>query len=85
MSPLFASSDHEYDAGMTQAIGRARRFGQKREVHTYHLLVKNTYEVNIYQKAHSSKLVERQGVPVLVPEEQVSPDDVAYEGEELPE
>ncbi|KAF4768752.1 hypothetical protein HAV15_002601 [Penicillium sp. str.  len=85
LSPFFASSDHEYDAGMTQAIGRARRFGQKREVHTYHLLVKNTYEVNIFQKAHSGKLVERQGVPVLVPEEQVSPDDVAYEGEELPE
>ncbi|KAJ5401047.1 hypothetical protein N7465_011536 [Penicillium sp. CMV-2018d] len=85
LSPYFASSDHEYDAGMTQAIGRARRFGQKREVHTYHLLVKNTYEVNIFQKAQSGKLVERQGVPVLVPEGQVSPNDVAYEGEELPE
>ncbi|CAI7647065.1 unnamed protein product [Penicillium viridicatum] len=85
LSPYFASSDHEYDAGMTQAIGRARRFGQKRAVHTYHLLVKNTYEVNIFQKAQSSKLVERQGVPVLVPEGQVSPNDVAYEGEELPE
>lgn len=70
---------------MTQAIGRARRFGQKREVHTYHLLVKNTYEVNIFQQAQSSKLVERQGVPVLVPEGQVLPDDVAMEGEELPE
>ncbi|KAJ9490088.1 hypothetical protein VN97_g3187 [Penicillium thymicola] len=85
LSPYFASSGHEYQAGMTQAIGRARRFGQKREVHTYHLLVKNTYEVNIFQKAQSGKLVERQGVPVLVPEGQVLPDDVAMEGEELPE
>lgn len=70
---------------MTQAIGRARRSGQKRDVHVYHLLVKNTYEVNIFQRAQSSKLVERQGVPTLVPEGSVLPDDVAYEGEELPE
>ena len=70
---------------MIQAIGRARRFGQKRKVHAYHLLVKNTYEVNIFQKAQSSKLVERQGIPVLVPEGEVLLDDVAYEGEELPE
>ncbi|KOS41539.1 hypothetical protein ACN38_g7593 [Penicillium nordicum] len=85
LCPYFASSEHEYQAGMTQAIGRARRFGQKRAVHTYHMLVKNTYEVNIFQQAQSSKLVERQGVPVLVPEGQVLPDDVAMEGEELPE
>ncbi|KAG0153373.1 hypothetical protein PDIDSM_5226 [Penicillium digitatum] len=85
LSPYYAASDHEYDAGMIQAIGRARRFGQKRKVHAYHLLVKNTYEVNIFQKAQSSKLVERQGIPVLVPEGEVLLDDVAYEGEELPE
>ncbi|CAI7622919.1 unnamed protein product [Penicillium glandicola] len=85
LSPLFVSSRHDYEAGMTQAIGRARRFGQKRHVHVYHLLVKNTYEVNIFQKAHSSKLVERQGVPVLVPEREVLLDDIAYEGDELPE
>ncbi|KAJ5466265.1 hypothetical protein N7530_010052 [Penicillium desertorum] len=83
LSPYFTTSHHDYDSGMTQAIGRARRFGQEREVHAYHLLVKNTYDVNIFQKAQSSKLVERQGVPALVPEESVLPDDVAYEGEEL--
>lgn len=70
---------------MTQAIGRARRFGQTKHVHVYHMLAKNTYEVNIFQRARSSKLVERQGAPVLVPEDAVVPDDVAYEGEELPE
>ena len=70
---------------MTQAIGRARRFGQEREVHVYHLLVKNAYDVNIFQKAQTSKLVERQGVPALIPEGSVLPEDVAYEGEELPE
>ncbi|KAJ5262375.1 hypothetical protein N7524_007680 [Penicillium chrysogenum] len=85
LSPYFTTSHHDYDSGMTQAIGRARRFGQEREVHVYHLLVKNTHDVNIFQKAQSSKLVERQGVPGLVPEESVLPDDVAYEGEELPE
>lgn len=70
---------------MTQAVGRARRFGQEREVHVYHLLVKNTYEVNIFQNAQSSKLVERQGVHVLVPEEEVLPNDIGCEGEEMPE
>ncbi|OQE39104.1 hypothetical protein PENCOP_c007G07200 [Penicillium coprophilum] len=85
LSPLFVGSDHDYEAGMTQAIGRARRFGQTKHVHVYHLLVKNTYDINIFQRARSSKLVEREGVPVLVPEDAVLPDDIAYEGEELPE
>ncbi|KAJ5823911.1 C-5 cytosine methyltransferase [Penicillium robsamsonii] len=85
LSPLFVASSHDYEAGMTQAIGRARRFGQTKHVHVYHMLVKNTYEINIFQRARSSKLVERQGVPVLVREEAVLPDDVAYEGDELPE
>ncbi|OQE11510.1 hypothetical protein PENVUL_c002G04166 [Penicillium vulpinum] len=85
LSPLFVASDHDYEAGMTQAIGRARRFGQTKHVHVYHMLVKNTYDVNIFQQAQSRKLVERQGVPVLVPEKEVLPDDIAYEGEELPE
>ncbi|KGO52427.1 Zinc finger, RING-type [Penicillium expansum] len=85
LSPYHTASDHEYDAGMTQAIGRARRFGQNRKVYAYHLLVKNTYEVNIFQKGQSRKLVERQGVPALIPQEEVLPDDIAYEGEELPE
>ncbi|KAJ5170138.1 C-5 cytosine methyltransferase [Penicillium coprophilum] len=85
LSPLFVGSDHDYEAGMTQAIGRARRFGQTKHVHVYHLLVKNTYDINIFQRARSSKLVEREGVPVLVPEDAVLPDDITYEGEELPE
>ncbi|KAI2676555.1 hypothetical protein CBS147355_5657 [Penicillium roqueforti] len=85
LSPYFAPSDHDFEAGMTQAVGRARRFGQEREVHVYHLLVKNTYEVNIFQNAQSSKLVERQGVHVLVPEEEVLPNDIGCEGEEMPE
>ena len=71
---------------MTQAIGRARRYGQKRKVQVYHLLVKNTYDVNIFQKRHASKLVDRSGVPTLFPEDHVLlPCDTLLEGEYLPD
>ncbi|KAJ5788714.1 hypothetical protein N7457_003704 [Penicillium paradoxum] len=85
LSPYLASSQHEYESSMTQAIGRARRFGQKKTVHVYHLLVRNTYDVNIYQKAHGGRLIERNGIPALVPEREVLPSDIRYEGNVLPE
>jgi hypothetical protein len=66
LSPFFTSSQHDWEAGMTQAIGRARRFGQERTVHVYHL-VKHTYDANIFQKRHEKNLVDRNGVPTLVP------------------
>jgi hypothetical protein len=86
LSPLFVSTQHDWEAGMTQAIGRARRYGQQRDVHVYHLLVKNTCEINIFQKRHTSKLVDRSGVPTLLPEDQVLlEDDTLLEGEYLPD
>ncbi|KAJ5146087.1 C-5 cytosine methyltransferase [Penicillium bovifimosum] len=84
LSPLIASTQREYDSGMTQAIGRARRHGQKRPIHVYHLLMKNTYDVSVYQSAHGGRLVERDGVPKLVPESEVRPEDIKYEGKEMP-
>lgn len=70
---------------MTQAIGRARRYGQQRTVHVYHLLVKNTYDVNIFQERHGGRLFERSGVPVLIPEGDIPlPGDLMLEGEMLP-
>lgn len=71
---------------MTQAIGRARRYGQQRTVHVYHLLVRNTYEVNIFQKRHGSKLVDRNGVPTWISEDHVPlATDSLLEGEYLPD
>ncbi|KAJ5572309.1 C-5 cytosine methyltransferase [Penicillium sp. DV-2018c] len=84
LSPLIASTQYEYDSGMTQAIGRARRYGQERTVYVYHLLMKNMYDVNVYQSAHGGLLVERDGVPTMVAEREIRPGDIKYEGEELP-
>ncbi|KAJ5124309.1 uncharacterized protein N7515_008182 [Penicillium bovifimosum] len=84
LSPLIASTRNEYDSGMTQAIGRARRHGQTKTVHVYHLLVKFTYDVNVYQSAHGGRLVERDGGPKVVPESEVQPGEMRYEGKEMP-
>lgn len=51
---------------MSQAIGRARRYGQSKHVHIYHLLAKKTVDVNIYQERRGKVLVERDGEGVLV-------------------
>ncbi|KAJ5353028.1 hypothetical protein N7452_002002 [Penicillium brevicompactum] len=85
LSPLFTSTQHDWEAGMTQAIGRARRYGQQKTVHVYHLLVKNTYDVNIFQERHGGRLFERSGVPVLIPKGDIPlPGDLMLEGEMLP-
>lgn len=64
LSPLQVLTQSEWDAGMTQAIGRALRFGQMRTVHVYHLLMKKTIDVNILQERHGKLLLERRGEPV---------------------
>jgi hypothetical protein len=38
-----------YDAAVTQAIGRARRYGQEKTVHVYHFLVNGTADAKIMQ------------------------------------
>jgi len=45
---------------MTQAIGRARRFGQKKEVHIYHFMTTNTIDVDIFEH-RNKKIVKRHG------------------------
>ncbi|KAJ6069289.1 hypothetical protein N7499_011176, partial [Penicillium canescens] len=87
LSPLFVSSQPEYAAGMTQAIGRAQRYGQKRTVQVYHLLVRGTVEVNIFARRNASHgngtLVERGGAACLVAEEAVLEDDVRCAGKRV--
>ncbi|KAJ5151239.1 uncharacterized protein N7482_010491 [Penicillium canariense] len=83
LSPLLASTQHDYEAGMTQAIGRSRRCGQKRTVHTYHLLTRRTAEVTIFQERTSTTVIQR-GVDVLqVAEEDILPTDERCEGDSL--
>ncbi|RHZ71269.1 hypothetical protein CDV55_103969 [Aspergillus turcosus] len=66
LSPMLAETQYDYDSSMTQAIGRALRYGQTRRVHVYHLLVKKTIDVNIFQERRGKVLVERDGQAVLV-------------------
>ncbi|KKK13442.1 hypothetical protein ARAM_000893 [Aspergillus rambellii] len=79
LSPLLAQTQYDYDSAMIQAIGRARRYGQTRHVHVYHLLAKMTIDVNIFQDRRGGKfLIERDGEAVLV-----SKDDDAVESEAI--
>lgn len=83
LAPLSVPSQHEYEAGMTQAIGRARRFGQARDVHVYHMLARETVDVNIVQDRNGKVVVEREGQPLLVSREDVQDGDVFCEDRPL--
>ncbi|KAL5333911.1 hypothetical protein BJX70DRAFT_405782 [Aspergillus crustosus] len=70
LSPLHTQTQYNYDSAMIQAIGRCRRYGQTKHVHVYHLLAKNTVDVNIFQDRRGKVLVERDGKAVLVDKEE---------------
>ena len=46
--PLLAPTKQAYQAYETQAIGRIRRFGQTKKVHTHRFLVTNSIDTEIY-------------------------------------
>ncbi|KAK6360599.1 hypothetical protein TWF730_006737 [Orbilia blumenaviensis] len=50
LSPLLTTTEHQYLAAETQAIGRIRRYGQKRKVHIWRLAVSQTIDVDIYKE-----------------------------------
>lgn len=59
VSPFYASgsdAQYTYDAARTQAIGRARRYLQKKKVYIYDFLAMNTVDVDIFE-LRSSKIV----------------------------
>ena len=51
--PLLAKCQQEYDAYETQAIGRIRRFGQKKTVHVWRFLAKDTIDTTIFSQRSS--------------------------------
>lgn len=55
-----SNSQYTYDAAMTQAIGRARRFGQQKTVYIYHFLVKGTVDIDIME-FRTSRIVKHTG------------------------
>lgn len=58
MSPLFATSQYKYESAMTQAIGRARRFGQEKTVHIYQFLALRTIDVDIIEERTGRRVAE---------------------------
>jgi SNF2 family DNA or RNA helicase len=44
-----SNSQHNYEAAITQAVGRAARHGQEKTVSVYHLLVKHTVDIDIIE------------------------------------
>jgi len=46
--PLLATTQQQYDAYETQAIGRVRRFGQRKNVFVWRFLVMDTIDSTIY-------------------------------------
>lgn len=59
VSPYHTKGSHAqqtYDAAMTQAIGRARRFGQMKKVHIYHFVAAHTVDVDVLEKRTSKVL-----------------------------
>ncbi|KAF3392836.1 hypothetical protein F1880_008744 [Penicillium rolfsii] len=83
LSPLLAPTQQDYTSNMTQAIGRCRRFGQQRTVHTYHLLTRRTADVNVLQERTGTVVVQRGTEILSVPPSEVQPYDERCEGNTL--
>jgi hypothetical protein len=52
VSPLLSKTQYEYDSAMAQAVARARRYGQKKKVHIYHVVAQRTIDVDIIEHRH---------------------------------
>ena len=61
LSPLSTPTQYGYDSSMTQAIGRARRYGQLKTVTVYHFLSLKTLDVNIFEDRRRQRLVFSDG------------------------
>jgi hypothetical protein len=79
VSAYFAPTQSKYEATMTQAVGRAHRFGQDKEVHVYHFLMAKTLEVNIIQDREKKAIIQGDdGTFQLV--ERTNSEPTAWEG-----
>lgn len=83
-SPLCAHSQYDYDAGMAQAIGRSRRYGQLKHVHIYHFLALNTIDVNIFEQRRRQQVAKRDKRFIALAKDEVLVDDrVGWRGSSL--
>lgn len=59
-SPLLSNTQQSYSASMTQCIGRAKRYGQRKTVHIYRFAALKTIEVDILQEREQKTLVKKK-------------------------
>lgn len=55
------ASQYLYESSETQAIGRARRYGQQKVVHIYRFFSLKTIDVDILEHRTHKKLVKNNG------------------------
>ena len=58
--PLLANSKQEYDAYEAQAIGRIRRYGQKRTVFVHRFIAEKTIDMEIYESRRQTNEYSRR-------------------------
>ena len=83
--PVISPSQRAWESTMTQAKGRAYRYGQKRDVHVWHYATARTMEVNMLEDRMKGALVERvdgNGIKewTMVPEGELTEADVRVSG-----
>ena len=61
VSPFFATDNHEFGQFYEQAVGRARRYGQKKTVHVYQFVCLDTIDVNVIEDGTKAKVVKTAG------------------------
>ncbi|KAF8446480.1 hypothetical protein BGX38DRAFT_1271075 [Terfezia claveryi] len=64
LSPLLTSSQYEYNACETQAIGRVRRYGQMKTVHIWRFLTMNSIDVEIWEERSARKVTGLEGYKI---------------------
>ncbi|KAG8925515.1 hypothetical protein FRC02_009614 [Tulasnella sp. 418] len=65
LSPMFPSSKEQYKATETQAIGRARRYGQVKEVIVWRFVAKDTIDREVY-KQFAGRDYQEEGAPNVI-------------------
>lgn len=69
LSPLLKDSQYGYESTMAQAIGRARRHGQQKDIHVYRFIALDTIDVDIleHRERRTDALVEQDAADIKPP------------------
>ena len=56
--PLLTTTQYEYEASETQAIGRIRRYGQTKLVKIWRMIVRDSIDTEIYKQRQRGEMRE---------------------------